>query len=153
MSESFTLDPAVLWFIVGIMLIIAEFVVPGFVILFFGVGALMVALLCWMGLVDSLGAQLLWFSVFSLVTLFSMRWLLKSWFVGRTSQNADSDEHSDYIGKEALCLSGFSAKEPYGKVEFKGAHWKARCSEPLAAGDYAVIEAVDGLCLVVRPKV
>ncbi len=152
MSESFTLEPAVVWFIIGIVLTVAEFVVPGFVIIFFGVGALLVSLLAWMGLADSLGAQLLWFSGLSLALLFGLRWLLKSWFVGRSSESIESDEVSDYIGKEVRCLTAFAADVPYGKVEFKGARWKARCDQPLPAGAYAVIVAVDGLCLNVVPK-
>jgi len=35
-------------------------------------------------------------------------------------------------------------------VEFKGASWRARSSQPIARGARAVIEEVDGLVLVVR---
>lgn len=152
MNESFTLDPAVLWFIIGVLLAVSEFIIPGFVIIFFGLGALLVSLMCWMGLADSLSSQLLWFSVYSLVMLFGLRWLVKGWFVGASSQTAGGDEVSDIVGKEVRCLTAFSASEPYGKVEFKGANWKARCATPLSEGAYAIIESVDGLCLNIRPR-
>lgn len=152
MNDLFSLHPAVLWFIVGVVLVIAEFLVPGFVVIFFGAGALIVSLLCWLGWVEQTSAQLLLFSVCSLVMLFGLRWLVKGWFVGQSKKQGDSDEMSDIIGHEVRCLTSFSAAEPYGKAEFKGANWKARSSVPLSEGSYAIIEAVDGLCLILKPK-
>lgn len=152
MIDTFTLDPAVLWFILGVVLVIAEFIVPGLVIVFFGVGALLVSLLTWLGWVDSTSAQILWFIILSLVLLFGLRWFVKSWFVGGASKTGDSDELSDILGKEVRCLTAFSEGELYGKVEFKGANWKARSESPIPEGAFAVIESVDGLCLNIKPK-
>ena len=149
--ETLSNSPATVWFIVGVVLILAEFVVPGFIIAFFGLAALLVSLLVKLGVLDTLSSELLVFTVASLVFLFGLRWLVKGWFVG-DSKSAIGDEVSDYVGKEAMCLTDFTAEQPNGKVEFKGANWKARSMEPIASGAYGVIEEVDGLCLVIRPK-
>ncbi len=151
MSE-LTLDPAVIWLIAGIVLIVAEFLVPGLVIVFFGMGALLVSLLAYLGWVTELSSQLLVFSSLSLVFLFGLRWLFKGWFVGQSAKTGDSDEMSDLIGKEVTCLTGFGPEQPYGKVEFKGANWKGRCELELKQGSIAVIESIDGLCLNVKPR-
>ncbi|EDY83597.1 Nodulation efficiency protein D [Verrucomicrobiia bacterium DG1235] len=147
-----TLDPAVLWLIAGIVLIIAEFLIPGLVIVFFGMGALVVSLLCYMGVVTETSAQLLWFTGLSLVFLFGLRWLFKGWFVGQSADEGNRDEMSDLLGKEVTCLTNFSSEKPYGKVEFKGANWKGRCEQELKEGSIAVIESIDGLCLNIRPR-
>ena len=100
MNESFSLDPAVWWFIAGVALIVAEFVVPGLVVVFFGVGALLVSLLCWLGWVEQTSSQVLLFSLFSLVLLFGLRWLVKGWFVGHSKTGHGGDELSDIVGQE-----------------------------------------------------
>ena len=58
-------DPAVIWFLVGLGLLLLELVLPGLVILFFGVGAWVTALVC--AFTDiSLNWQILIFLVASL---------------------------------------------------------------------------------------
>lgn len=39
-------DPVTLWFLIGLFCVIVEFFAPGVIIVFFGVGAWVVALLC-----------------------------------------------------------------------------------------------------------
>jgi len=39
-------DPAVIWFLIGLGLLLLELVLPGLVILFFGAGAWVTALAC-----------------------------------------------------------------------------------------------------------
>ncbi|MDQ8186375.1 NfeD family protein [Pelagicoccus sp. SDUM812002] len=151
MSE-LTLDPAVIWLIAGVVLIVAEFIVPGLVIIFFGLGALIVSLLAYLGWVTELSSQLLIFSALSIVLLFGLRWQFKGWFVGQSAETGGSDELSDLIGKEVTCLTGFSPDRPYGKVEFKGANWKGRCEQELKVGSVAIIESIDGLCLNLKPR-
>ncbi|MEM9160971.1 MAG: NfeD family protein [Verrucomicrobiota bacterium] len=151
MNDSFSFSPSVWWFITGILLILAEFMIPGLVVVFFGVAALLVSLIAYLGWVDAFSAQLLLFVILSLTLLFSLRWLVKGWFVGDSEKASESDSLSDYVGNEAICLSDFSAREPYGKVEYKGAVWKAKCDSELSKGSRAVIRSVDGLCLQVEP--
>ena len=40
------LEPEILWFIAGLIMLLLEFAMPGLIIAFFGVGAWIVAVLC-----------------------------------------------------------------------------------------------------------
>ena len=71
------LRPELIWFLVGLLLLLAEFAIPGLIVLFFGIGAWIVAVTCLVA-APSLNVQLGIFigsSVLSLV-------LLRSWLTG-----------------------------------------------------------------------
>ena len=51
------MDPAIIWFLIGLGLILAEFAVPGVILVFIGIAAWIVALLAWVG-VESFSVQL-----------------------------------------------------------------------------------------------
>ena len=68
-------NPILIWFLVGLGMFLLELVSPGFFILFFGIGAWIVALLCYFAPL-SLNAQLFSFIVASVVSLLLLRkWL------------------------------------------------------------------------------
>ena len=52
---------ALLWFLFGLGIMVLELVQPGFIVIFFGIGAWVTALLVWLGVLQSLNAQLLAF--------------------------------------------------------------------------------------------
>ena len=80
-----------LWLAGGLALVVAELATPsGFFIIFFGVGALAVGVLKAFQLVDSLTAELLLFSVLSIVSLVLFRGFLQSKVQNPPSSNVDS---------------------------------------------------------------
>ena len=122
-------DPAVIWFLIGLGLLLLELVLPGLVILFFGVGAWVTALVC--AITDiNLNWQIFIFLVASLLGLVLLRRYLKKRFFGRT----DKETHGA------------------GKVEFKGTRWSARSDEPVSKGQWVTIQSKDSLTLNVKPK-
>ena len=42
-----TVDPALYWLIIGVMLFFLEMALPGFILFFFGLGAMITALVAW----------------------------------------------------------------------------------------------------------
>ena len=75
-------DPAVIWFLIGLGLLLLELVLPGLVILFFGTGAWVTALVC--AIADiRLNVQILIFLVASLLGLVLLRKYLKNRFFSR----------------------------------------------------------------------
>ena len=54
------LKPEVIWFLIGIALLVMEFLLPGLIVAFFGAGACVVALICLLTDI-SLNAQLIIF--------------------------------------------------------------------------------------------
>ncbi|MEO0415034.1 MAG: NfeD family protein [Verrucomicrobiota bacterium] len=143
------MDTAWIWFLIGLGLILAEFAVPGVVLVFFGVAAWIVAIFDWIG-VDSLTVQLLIFSISSVLLLFVARRYVKSWFRG-DEKGGGADLESEFVGKVVTVVAPIAAND-YGKVELKGAQWKAFSTAALKAGDLAQVTQRDGLCLHVEPR-
>ena len=144
----FLSDPAVIWFLIGLGLLLLELVLPGLVILFFGTGAWVTALVC--ALTDiSLNLQILIFLVASLLGLALLRKYLKKRFFGR-KENEIADQLEEFVGHQALVVEEFN--KGIGKVEFKGTNWTAHCDEPVAEGMWVTIVRKESLTLFVKPN-
>ncbi len=85
------LRPEVIWFLIGLVLLIMESVLPGLIIAFFGVGAWIVALVC---LITDIGinTQLIIFIVSSVLSLLFLRKWLKEVFIGHSVSKQDLNE-------------------------------------------------------------
>ena len=147
-------DPALIWFVIGLGLVLLEFAAPGVVVIFIGLGAWVTAAMVKLGLAEGIGAQMGWFGGSSLLLLLGLRRWFKAWFVGFSTSRDTRTDLDDFTGQEVVVIAAI----PHGGrglVEFRGANWSARShgsGETLAVGDRAVIDSVDGLCLVVRPR-
>jgi membrane protein implicated in regulation of membrane protease activity len=140
-------DPAVIWFLVGLGLLLLELVLPGLVILFFGAGAWITALTC--AIFDiNLNMQIFIFLIASLLGLVLLRRYLKRRFFGKTDK-AIEDQLEEFIGRRAKALDDF--KDGSGKVEFKGTQWTARSEGQVSKGDWVTIVQKDSLILTVKP--
>ncbi len=136
-----------IWTVAGILLILAEFAVPGLIVIFFGTSALVVGIGLYFGLPAGHGIPFICFSVLSVLQVIFLRRTFKKLFVGSSVQNAEALE--EFIGREALVVSGFEEGNLRGKVEFKGTNWSAESDAPLKCGDRVTITARDGLKLTV----
>jgi membrane protein implicated in regulation of membrane protease activity len=145
------LDTKMLWFIAGLILILLEFAAPGVVVIFFGLGAWVVAMAMWAGLIESVPAQCLTFAVASLILLFALRRYVASWFVGGASDGTSNLEE-EFTGKTVRVVHTIGGGEHTGKVELKGAEWNARSEGPIEEGETATVVRRDGLELIVEPK-
>jgi len=141
-------DPAVIWFLVGLGLLLLELALPGLVILFFGAGAWVTALVC--AVTDiSLNWQIFIFLIASLLGLVLLRRYLKKRFFSKTDKETE-DQLEEFIGKKARAIDDF--KDGSGKVEFKGTRWSARCDEPVKKGDWVTIMSKESLIFTVKPS-
>lgn len=133
------MEPEIIWMILGIFLILAEFVVPGLVVVFFGFSALIVGLLIWTEIIPGEGPPpFVVFAIVSLGTLLLLRKQCKSWFVGKSIGSPIASEDDDFLGREALVASGFdNARAQAGRVTYRGTQWDARTAEEthLKTGD------------------
>ncbi|GEP41861.1 NfeD family protein [Brevifollis gellanilyticus] len=141
-------EPCILWFIVGLVLILAEFFVPGIILIFIGMGAWVTSLTTWLGLTTTLASQTAVFAISSIVLLVGLRRTFKDWFMGRSQAGSALEVDEEFIGKEARVVSAISPQVT-GKVEFKGAQWSARSTSVHSRGDMVIITARDGLMLIV----
>jgi membrane protein implicated in regulation of membrane protease activity len=150
--SSIAMEPITLtwwaWLIAGFVLMVAELLVPtGFFLFFFGVGAVVTALLARLGVLSSFNAQGLTFVGISLfcVVLLRKPLLAKFHFRNRVG-SVDS-----LVGETAKALEAI-APQAIGKVEMRGSSWSAlnTGSELIALNVRCRVEKVQGLTLHVR---
>ncbi len=112
-----------LWAILGLVLILSEFIVPEFVIFFFGLGALLNSLLTaiFPGLAASIPLQVITWLGLSAVSLFSLRKYLSKWFRGR---KFEEDDQADWIGRAAKVTEEIAPDKP-GRISLNGTTWVA----------------------------
>ncbi len=152
MSLSFlkTLSPEIMWAAVGILLTFIEFFIPGLVIAFFGVGALITAIMTWLGITTVLGTQLLVFIVSSLLLLIFLRRYLKDTFLGQSREKGSSVSPSIETGKIVPVIEYIQPGEVGGKVRYQGTNWGAQADEPIAPGESVKIVGIDNITLIVE---
>ncbi|MDH3981978.1 MAG: NfeD family protein [Kiritimatiellaceae bacterium] len=142
-------SPAFWWAVVGVGLMLCEFIVPGLILFFFGLGALVTALLVLL-IPMSLTVQLILFTVASLVSLFGLRRFLKPIFTG-SSIAADGSLSEGMVGQEAKVTRAI-APGASGKVLLNGTAWKAESEESLKEDQVVVVDAQKSLTLIVKSK-
>lgn len=132
-----------IWTIIGLVFVVAEFIVPEFVIFFFGIGALLNSLLVALfpGLGASIPLQILTWLGFSAVSLFSLRRYFARWFKGRKFEEDDQEE---WIGRAAKVTEAISEDSP-GRISLNGTTWVAESyNEVFEPGDRVEIVCREG---------
>lgn len=145
-------DPVLIWFLVGLALILSEFALPGVILVFFGVGAWLTAGTTWLGITPGWTAQILCFAISSVLLLISLRRWFRTRFFGYVESDQSPEDNLDDLAGHNVTVK--TAIEPgiTGQVEYKGAAWSARSESRLAAGEAAVITKTEGITLIVRPR-
>ena len=144
--------PYAFWLVLGLMLMIAEVVTPGFILFFFGLSAILVGLLCFIPPIAAFGTlQLILFAVFSVATLMLLRRHVREIFTGRI-RDGQPDSDDPLIGSHAVVTERIN--EPHdGKIELTGGMRSATADEIIEAGVPVEVVGLYGLTLRVRPWV
>ena len=137
-----------IWFIAGLLLLVAEIVTPGFVLACFGVGCFVATIpaLFDLGIVW----QVLAFAVGSLLSLFLLRPLLQRFSRGKAPASTGIDA---LIGKEARVVRMVSSRKG-GRVAIDGDEWPAVVAQEdtvLPEGSLVKVVANDSIVLIVEP--
>jgi len=142
-------QPEVIWFLIGLVLLFAEMMIPGLIIAFFAFGAWVVATVSLFRSL-SLNEQLALFIASSVLSLVVARSWLKGLFSGYVSSRQEPNENlNDFVGQRVVVTETITAKLP-GKVEFHGTSWLAAADEEIAEGSVVEIEDKDNLTLKVK---
>ena len=145
------MDPALVWFLAGVVLALLEFAAPGLILIFFGAGAWLVALTTWFALTTSLPSQMRVFAASSALLIAGLRKWIRGKFSGFVTDVHDLSTNLDeFTGKSVEVRQDVDPGSSTGRVEFKGSTWSARSHEPIRKGESAVIESVDGIVLVIK---
>lgn len=142
------LNAPVIWFIIGFALFLLEFIVPGFILFFFGIGAWIVAVLLLFSDIP-VNIQLFIFLGSSLLTVLLFRnWVRSKLGMKNTGKHNLEDE---IIGKKATAETPIHPGVK-GKVYFRGTSWDASSADIIGAGEEVIITGNESILLIVKPS-
>ncbi|MCU5781045.1 hypothetical protein MA04_00345 [Alcanivorax balearicus MACL04] len=137
------------WIILGLILIIAEFLVSGLLTIFLGLAAVIVGILVFFGVLNDLTWEITTFAIISLLLLVGARRYLRAWLFGREAPSKSTEDSAGLIGSRATVEQDFV--DGIGTVRYRGARWQAQSPVILKTGDMVRITKHDGLWLTVEP--
>jgi inner membrane protein len=141
-----------IWLILGVLFIVAEIFTTGFVLLWFGIGALIAALLALTGAVG-LSLQIVVFLVVSIALTVASRTIFER-FLMRGSPGRELKTGVDTLpGRVGLVVESSTGALREGAVRVFGSTWRAfpaEGEEPLREGEQVQIERVEGASVYVR---
>jgi membrane protein implicated in regulation of membrane protease activity len=142
----------VLWFILGAILVVAEIFTSGFVLLWFGIGALAAAFVGFLGL-DNLIFQFLIFAGVSIALTAASRTIFINYFSReKTGQSLRSGVDA-LPGKVGTVVSSSRGALQEGAVKVFGSTWTAYPAAgepPLEAGERVCVDSVEGASIYVK---
>jgi len=142
------LETWLIWSIAGIVMMLLEFLIPGAVIVFLGVAALIVSLFIYSGWITTIVMALIAWFIISIFLMIFLRSVFVKYFEGESLvQNVDED--TDLIGS-IVVISEEVLPYKEGRVRFRDTTWVARSEEELKVGNKAIISGRDGNKLIIK---
>lgn len=142
----------IFWIVLGAILMVAEIFTSGFVLFWFGIGALAAALAGLLG-ITSLGLQFLIFAGVSIGLTAASRTIFVNYF-SREKEGTTLRTGVDSLpGKIGTVVSSSRGALNEGAVKVYGSTWTAYPApgeEPLEAGERVCVESVEGASIYVR---
>ncbi|MEO8664894.1 MAG: NfeD family protein [Ignavibacteria bacterium] len=139
---------SLIWFIAGIVFLFAELIMPGFIIFFFGAGALVTALVTYLFNVDSVIIQISIFIVSSVLSLVLLRKFFNKLFHGKLGSEKLNDQ---FIGRKVVVINEIKPNSLKGKVELNGTLWEADSEFFIDKDSVVEITGRRDLTLIVKP--
>lgn len=140
-----------IWFLIGIAFLVAEMMVPGFILVFFAGGSWIVAATVFFLEDLNLTTQVAIFIASSLVLLFSLRRYGLETFKGKSKGGID-DEFSQ-VGQKAQVTKAIPI-DGFGEIQLGGTYWRATAEVVIAQDQFVIVTGVDpgnGLIMQVKP--
>ncbi|MGL5047738.1 MAG: NfeD family protein [Shewanella sp.] len=144
-------NPILVWAAIGLVLMLAEIVIPGGVIVLLGAACLVVAGALGIGLVEGVVQSMtLWF-ISAIVLLLAFRPVTQR-LVGGDSHVDNTDEAIDLYNQIVRVKQTIGPGQTPGRVEFQGTEWSALGDGSIiAAGTEVRIICRENIALVVEP--
>lgn len=143
------MDTMWIWLIIGAFLILSEFVIPGFIIFFFGLGAIITAILKMIIPEIGLEFQLLTFCLSSLISLIVFRRFMPKVFRGVEQRRELPEDACEYANEKALVVQDITP-EVAGKIYFHGSVWNATSAESHISGAQVSIIKRNNITFIVK---
>ena len=142
----------ILWCVLGLALIVAEIFTSGFVLLWFGIGALAAAFAGIIG-IDNLALQFLIFAGVSTALTAASRTIFINYFTREKAGNELRTGIDSLPGKIGTVVSSSKGALNEGAVKVFGSTWTAYPAVgelPLEAGERVRVESIQGASIYVR---
>jgi membrane protein implicated in regulation of membrane protease activity len=142
----------VFWIILGAILMVAEIFTTGFVLFWFGIGAVVAGLLGLIG-ITSLSLQFLVFAIVSIGLTAASRTIFVRYFTRGDGGPVLKTGVDALPGKIGTVVSSSRGALNEGAVKVFGSTWTAYPAageEPLEAGERVCVESVEGASIYVR---
>ena len=139
-----------LWLGSGIFLMAIEFLVPGLVLVFVGLGSLTVVFGMHFGYIDGILQQFITFFISSIIYLLTLRFFVLRFFTSVTrKENIDEDE--EVMGSIVELVADINSGE-FGRVEHSGSSWQARAEgdQTILIGEQVKIIGRDNITWIVQ---
>ena len=149
MESEFFMRPDLFWFILGLVFLLLELAIPGFVVFFFGIGAWITSLVCLLAN-PGLDLQIIIFSLTSILTLLFLRRMLTNRFFSEGGKTPET-LGDEFIGMDAIAAADIPAGSK-GKVEFKGTLYTAKATDDIKLGPTVEIIEKESINLIVKSK-
>jgi membrane protein implicated in regulation of membrane protease activity len=146
------ISASLIWFLVGVVFLVFELLLPGFILIFFTSGCWIAALAAWLLGVE-LTAQIIIFIVSSLVLLITLRKYSLKTFKGTTRDDVDDQYTESKIGKIGIVSKKIVPHVP-GEIKVMGSFWRATAEVEIDEGQSVLVESQDsedGLTFKVKP--
>ncbi|MBP8071810.1 MAG: NfeD family protein [Acinetobacter sp.] len=139
------------WFVLGILLILSELLLPAFAALWFGIAAIVVSLLFWLFPSMSFTAQMVSWIVLSIAcTVFWFKYI-KPLSIDRTKAGLSREATIGQTGMVILNLEHDMVKVRFQMPLLGSDEWDCRTTAPVNIGDRVRVTDILGNQLVVQP--
>jgi membrane protein implicated in regulation of membrane protease activity len=123
-----------IWFLIGVGFLIAEFIMPTFIMFFFAIGAIVVSIAS--ACFDlSINFQIMLFALSSVISLLLLRNYMKNVFKGKESKGEDKYfDNSIDSNKSIAIVSKTIEPNSFGEIKYKGTFYKAQSDDSIDRG-------------------
>lgn len=135
------------WWILALILIILETLLPGAFFLWMGISAIVLGLLAWLVPALDWETQLMLFAILSLVSIVGWR-LWQRRYPDETDQPALNRRGEQYVGRVFVLETPI--ENGFGKVRVGDSLWRVEGADA-AVGSRVRVVSADGVVLVVEP--
>ena len=142
------MQPWLIWMSLGIALMVAELIVPGGIVVFLGISAMVVSLAIYVGWISSITYALLTWFITSIIFMLFLRSLFMKYFEG-DSQVHNVDDNSGIPGKVVEVIEDI-APDKSGRVRMRDSTWVAKSEENFKIGDKAIVVSIEENILTIK---